>query len=85
MNGNGQPIDRNTTASRVTWGFAFIIAAGIVGGTAYGQKVDDVADRQAKYIGVNGSITREVEELERDLHELELRVLALETLSSERH
>jgi hypothetical protein len=78
---NGEPpaLDKSAVAPRVTWGFAIIIATGIVSATIFGQKVNDVADRQKKYIGQGGAITEELRTLHDIVHDLELRITILET------
>ena len=41
--------------------------------------VDDTAGRQTKYVGMNGYYTHELARLGRLVHDLELRILVLET------
>jgi len=79
MNGEVPVLDKSAIAPRVTWGFAIIIATGIVSATIFGQKVTDVADRQSKYIGQGGVITQELKTLRGIVHDLELRITVLET------
>lgn len=79
MNQELPVLDKSSVAPRVTWGFAIIIATGIVSATIFGQKVTDVADRQRKYIGQSGVITEELRFLREVVHDLELRITILET------
>ena len=80
-------ISKATSLPAISVGFAIsiLVATWVAGGRFEGMeradaqaivKIEDVADRQRKYIGQQGSLTIQIEELQDQVHLLE-RELAL--------
>lgn len=71
-----EPLDKSTVAPRVTWGFAFLIAAGLIAASIFWQQMSDVARRQQVYIErrntQHAQQQDEIDELREIIHSLEL-------------
>ncbi len=71
-----QVLDKGAVAPRVTWGFAILIATGLIAATLFGGRMGDVADRQTKYIArrdaQHATQAEQMVELRELLHSVEL-------------
>ena len=69
-------LDKGAVAPRVTWGFAILIATGIIAATLFGGRMSDVAERQNKYIvrrdAQHAEQQAEIDALRDLIHSLEL-------------
>ena len=76
-------VSKRTALPPITIGFALLIAGSLVwlGGELREAttQIEDVRDRQSKYIGTNGSLTIDISDLEDELQALRERIIVLET------
>lgn len=76
-------LDKTTKLPPLTIGFALMVAAFLLylgGEIRHAQTtIEDVRDRQTKYIGQDGTLTRQFRDMEREIARLRERVVVLET------